>query len=256
MKLATLIRPFATRRATRLAGAALVALSLGACALPPSDPVGREAYWEANDPFEGVNRAVFGLNEGTDILVIRPAAEIYRGVVPSPVRDAVRNFLRNLASPIVIANQLLQGDMKGVSVAVRRFLINTTVGVGGLVDVAEREGLPYESEDFGQTLAVWGVPEGPYVVLPLLGPSSVRDSVGLAADTAADPVRIVANHNEADDVLIGRAAASGVDTRARLIEPVDDLRKNSLDYYAAVRSLYRQRREADITDRKAAAIPQ
>lgn len=256
MTLASLLRSFgskhaASRRGTRLAGAALVALSLGACAFPPSDPVELEAYREANDPLEGVNRAVFGLNEGTDILLIRPAAEVYRGVVPNPVRDAVRNFLRNLTSPIVIANQLLQGDLEGATVAAKRFVVNTTVGVAGFIDVAAQNGLPYEGEDFGQTLAVWGVPEGPYVVLPLFGPSNVRDAVGLAADTAADPVRIIATNANQENLVVARGAATGIDTRAGLIEPVDDLRKSSLDYYATVRSLYRQRRAVDIEDKTA-----
>lgn len=242
-----LVPAFRLRPSTALA-VALVSLSVTGCALPPKDPVAREAYREANDPLEGINRAVFGLNEATDIILLRPAAEIYRGVLPNPVRDVVRNFLRNLSTPLIIANNLLQGDFKGAETATQRLLVNTTAGLGGLFDIAALNGLEYEAEDFGQTLAVWGLPEGPYLVLPLFGPSNVRDAVGIAADTVADPVQIYIGNQDASEASVARAGVSGLDARSRVIEPIDELRATSFDYYAAVRSLYRQRRDAQIRD--------
>ncbi|WP_158044160.1 MlaA family lipoprotein [Skermanella pratensis] len=222
---------------------------LSGCVLPPrDDPAALAAYQEANDPLEGFNRAIFGFNEGTDILLIRPVADIYRGILPNPVRNGIRNFLRNLRSPLTIANELLQGDWNGAEVATKRFLVNTTVGIGGLMDVAADHGLEYQAEDFGQTLAVWGVPEGPYLVLPLLGPSNFRDTTGIAAEAFGDPVNLWAANTDRDGIPIGRAIAGGIDTRSRLIEPIDDLRRNSLDYYASLRSLYRQNRINEISD--------
>ncbi|HEV7368807.1 VacJ family lipoprotein [Arenibaculum sp.] len=207
------------------------------------------------DPLEPVNRVVYGFNEAADILVLRPAAEVYRGTVPTPVRMAVRNFLLNLTSPLLVANELLQGDFEGAQVAFSRFLVNTTIGLGGAFDIAGRyRDLHYEYEDFGQTLAVWGVPDGPYLVLPLLGPSNLRDATGLVADTAADPVNIWANNADRSGAMAVRAGVTGVDTRTELIEAVDDLRRNSLDPYASARSLYRQRRATEINDGSGGSI--
>lgn len=225
-----------------------LSVSLAGCALPPSDPLAREAYKEANDPLEGLNRTVWGLNEAADILFLRPAAQVYREGVPEPVQTVVRNFLRNLSSPLVIANQLLQGDFQGASVATQRMFINTTAGLAGLFDVAAMNGLKYESEDFGQTLAVWGIPEGPYVVLPLFGPSNVRDALGRTVDTLADPFRLYVTHKDHEELILIRGGANALETRAGLLEAVDDQRKNSLDYYATVRSLYRQHRTREISD--------
>ncbi|HSK38239.1 MAG TPA: VacJ family lipoprotein [Arenibaculum sp.] len=226
----------------------LAAASLTGCATSSGDAADPYAP-SANDPLEGVNRIVYGFNEGTDILFLRPAAVIYREGVPEPIRTAVRNFLRNLTSPLVIANQLLQGDVKGAEVAFQRLLVNSTIGLGGVFDIAgEYLDLEYEMEDFGQTLAVWGVPEGPYLVLPIVGPSNLRDTAGYAVDTLTDPFNNWANNVDADGALYGRAAASSLETRASLIEPIDDIRRNSLDPYASLRSLYRQSRAAAIRD--------
>jgi phospholipid-binding lipoprotein MlaA len=230
----------------RRARAAVLALALAILPLGGCATMGQEA--DANDPLEPINRVVWGVNEGVDILLIRPAADTYRTVVPDPVQRAVRNFLRNLASPIIIANQLLQGDLEGAQTAFTRFVINTTAGIGGLMDVAESSGYPFEYEDFGQTLAVWGVPEGAYLFLPVLGPSSLRDAGGLAVDSLADPINLWAGATDRDAVVVGRGVASGIDTRAQYIGVIDDVRRNSLDPYAQLRSLYRQRRAAEIRD--------
>jgi phospholipid-binding lipoprotein MlaA len=243
---------FRSRGAVAAIALSLSGVTVSGCVLPPrDDPAALEAYNEANDPLEGVNRAIFGFNEGTDILLFRPAAEIYRTVVPNPIRNGIRNFLRNLRSPLDIANNLLQGDFPGAEVATKRFLINTTAGVGGVMDVAADNGLPYRSEDFGQTLAVWGIPEGPYLVLPLLGPSNFRDAAGVTADAYGDPLNLWAGNTNRDEIPASRAIVGGVDTRAGLIEPIDDMRRNSLDYYASLRSLYRQNRISEINNGKA-----
>jgi phospholipid-binding lipoprotein MlaA len=127
---------------------------------------------------------------------------------------------------------LLQGQIGDAGVTVARFLVNTTAGVGGLVDVASTHGLTYKQEDFGQTLAVWGMGDGFYLVLPIIGPSSLRDAGGLAVDTYADPVRLWAHNTDNEWVYYTRVMVDGLDTRARLVSAVQDLRRNSLDYYA------------------------
>jgi len=224
----------------------LLALPVAGCATAGREPVA--SVDDANDPLEGLNRTVYGFNEIADFLIINPAADIYRTVLPDPVQDGVRNFLRNLASPLVLANQLLQGDWKGAENALNRFVINTLGGVGGIFDVATDQGFPYEHEDFGQTLAVWGAPEGFFLVLPVLGPSSLRDAAGIGAEWFTDPVNIWADNTGRDTVPPARAITTGLDTRNQYRGVIDDVRRNSLDPYAQFRSLYRQRRSAEIRD--------
>jgi phospholipid-binding lipoprotein MlaA len=243
------------KRPSPLVGAAaalaVVALASG-CASTPQDPEAAAVRAELDDPLEPLNRYVFDVNDGLDILLLRPVADIYRGVVPEPIRTSVRSFLRNLRSPIDFANEVLQGDVEGAETAAARFLVNTTIGFAGLADVAAEAGLPYTEEDFGQTLAVWGVAPGPYLVLPVLGPSNVRDTAGYAVDSLADPVNIYLRNNDASWLVFTRLGVTAVDNRSRTIELVDDLRANSIDYYAAVRSLYRQNRANQINDGAAA----
>lgn len=210
---------------------------------------------EMSDPIEPVNRFIFGFNDILDKILIEPVAKGYNAVLPGFVRDSIQSFLRNLQSPLITANNLLQGEVGDAGVATARFLINSTIGIAGLVDVAEAQGLKYEDEDFGQTLAKWGVGDGFYLVLPVLGPSSLRDTAGLAVDSYADPVRIYAENTDREWIYYTRGIVKGIDTRSRLIKVVDDLRANSLDYYAAVRSAYGQKRAALIRDDKSGAAP-
>lgn len=216
-----------------------------------------EAYngGEISDPIEPVNRFIFGFNDILDKVLIEPLAKGYNAVLPGFARDSVQSFMRNLQSPLIVANNILQGNIGDAGIATARFVMNSTIGVVGLVDVAETQGLYYEDEDFGQTLASWGVGDGFYLVLPILGPSSLRDAAGLAVDTYADPVRIVADNTENDWIYYTRGAVKGLDTRSRLIKAVDDLRRNSLDYYAAVRSAHSQKRAALIRDDKSGTAP-
>lgn len=201
-----------------------------------------------NDPLEPFNRGVFWFNEGVDYVLLRPAAEVYRAVLPDPAQTGIRNVLRNLRSPLDFTNQLLQGDTKGAGDVIKRFVINSTVGIVGLVDVAAENGIPYEYESLDQTLAVWGLPEGPYLVLPVLGSSSVRDAFGTAGEFFADPVSNYASNTDRDWISYTRAGLYAVDTRASYIDALDDIKRNSFDYYASMRSLYRQRRDGWIRD--------
>lgn len=209
-------------------------------------------YEEVADPLEGVNRATLAFNEVVDDALLEPAARGYRDLTPPPVRDGVRNFLRNLRSPVNIANQLLQGDLQGFGNDVARVVLNTTFGVVGLVDVADAVGFSYEKEDFGQTLGTWGVGHGAYLVLPLMGPSSVRDGTGMLVDSYADPVRLYLFNTDREGWYYARAGVSALVQREELLDVLDDLQKNSFDYYAALRSVYIQRREAETSDRDGA----
>lgn len=204
---------------------------------------------EISDPFESFNRGVFSFNQGFDHAIINPAIEGYRTVVPKPARTGISNFLTNLKSPIFLANQVLQGDVSGAATVLERTVINTLLGFG-LFDVAGAEGIEHEPEDFGQTLAVWGVGHGPYIVVPFLGPSSLRDYVGYAVDAYADPLRLYLFNIDEEGWAYGRAGADYFVLRDSLMDVLKDLEKNSVDYYAATRSIYVQRRAALVADSK------
>ena len=218
-------------------GAALVLL-LSGCA-NVDDPSG------ANDPYESFNRQVFDFNRQVDHAVIKPVAEAYVAVLPEPARDGIHNFLTNLVLPFTIANDVLQGEITRSSETVARFTVNTTAGVGGIFDVATNMGIPYHSEDFGQTLAVWGLQEGPYLVLPIVGPDPPRDVVGQVVDIAFDPMTY-ASFRHKFWYSAGRAVLSGIDLRARNLDSLASIERSSIDFYASVRSLYRQNRNNEI----------
>jgi phospholipid-binding lipoprotein MlaA len=238
-------------RIHRAAGLAAVLLGLallGGCATPPSnDPEALEAYKEANDPLEPMNRYFFELNYAADELLFKPLAGWYYVALPNFAQDGVRNVLRNVRSPVVLANDLFQGETDRAGVTVSRFLVNSTMGIGGLFDIAARMGLDYHDEDFGQTLAVHGVGEGPYLMLPLLGPSNPRDAAGRVVDMLFDPLTYIGIF-AVNNIGLGAAVVDGVDTRARNLKTLDEIRKGSLDYYATIRSLYRQRRSDEINN--------
>jgi phospholipid-binding lipoprotein MlaA len=247
------------RPTPRFAGALALALSLalatGGCATRP-DPADAEAVAEFeanNDPLEPLNRAAFFVNDGLDTLILRPAAEAYRIFLPPEIRTAIRNVLANLRTPVILVNDLLQGEIDRAGVTIGRFVLNTTIGIGGIMDRARDFGLLGHTEDFGQTLAVWGLPEGPYLFIPVLGPSNPRDITGFAADTAINPLTWISGNDTVETVMISRTALTALDTREGLIEPLDALRQGSLDPYAALRSAYRQRRAAEIRNAPSAA---
>jgi len=210
---------------------------------------------EVKDCFESVNRATFKFNQVLDSAVFEPLAKAYR-ILPSPVRTGTSNALDNLSTLVTIPNNLLQGDFKKATVNTGRFIVNTTIGVVGMFDVAEKVGFPeYEKEDYGQTLGVMGVGEGCYVVLPVLGPSTVRDTVGSLANLMGGDAWYnvtVANDTQhfSDFDYYATRAGAGIDFRAKNIESFDNLEKNSMDFYASVRSLYLQDRQQKIANSK------
>lgn len=228
-----------------MAGLTLV---LAACATggsPAAGPEEADAY-QAYDPIEPVNRAIFGFNETLDRYVIKPVAIAYHDTLPAPVRHSVRNFLNNLNEPVIFADQLLQGRVRDATNTFSRLVINSVFGVAGLFDVAGSGGNTFQTADFGQTLGVWGIGPGPYLVIPILGPSDLRDTLGLIGDSYADPADEVAAADNAWGPIIGRSVVSAVDLRSRYISSLDRLRSTSLDYYATLRAVYLQRRAAVI----------
>lgn len=203
---------------------------------------------EISDPFENANRAIFSFNTAVDKAVIHPIAKGYNAVIPAPARTGVDNALKNLRSPVNLANQLLQGDIDGAGNVVVRAVVNTLLGLGGLIDIAGAEGIEYEGEDFGQTLAKWGVGHGPYLVVPIIGPSSTRDYIGFAVDSFADPLRWYLFNIDKKGIYYAKVGVEYLNLRASLVDVLEDLEKSSIDYYAATRSAYYQRREALVND--------
>ena len=226
--------------------ALVLALTLGACASRPTDPDDLAHFKEINDPLEPMNRAVFQFNEAADKVVLRPLAIGYRAVIPRGLRAGIRNFLDNLEAPVVLVNDLLQGEGLRARDTLGRFMTNTFLGLGGLIDIASDAGIPYHDEDFGQTLAVWGVAPGPYLVLPLYGPSGVRDAAGVGVDVVIDPVGYYIRDEYGLTGSAVRYTLDTVDWRATNLEFIDEMRRSSIDFYAATRSAYRQQRNNEI----------
>jgi phospholipid-binding lipoprotein MlaA len=226
--------------------ALLLALTLGACTTRPTDAEELAYYKETNDPLEPMNRAVFQFNLGVDTVVLRPLAIGYRTVIPRGLRGAIRNFLDNLEAPVVFVNDLLQGEGLRAGDTAGRFMTNSFLGLGGFIDVASDAGIPYHDEDFGQTLAVWGVAPGPYLVLPFYGPSGVRDAVGVGVDIVIDPAGYYIRSEYGLEGSLVRYTIDSVDWREANLEIIDELRRSSIDFYAATRSAYRQQRNNEI----------
>jgi phospholipid-binding lipoprotein MlaA len=199
---------------------------------------------DPRDPFEGFNRGVYKFNEKFDDYLARPVAEGYRDVVPSPVRARVRNFFSNLADPFIGVNNLLQGKPSEAFDDWTRFLLNTTVGLLGVHDVASDLGLEKHNEDFGQTFGRWGAGTGPFLVLPIFGPSNLRDGVGLAVDMVTDPMGDIRPIDLRNSLVVMR----GVQTRADLLEASRILQEASLDPYIFYRDAYLQRRRSLVYD--------
>jgi phospholipid-binding lipoprotein MlaA len=225
----------------------VIALAVCGCAAhPPSQQSAAVVEEDFNDPFEDTNRKIFDFNQTVDHHVLVPIAKAYRAALPAPIRDSVHDFLLNLRGPLIFANDTLQGNFGHAKDTVTRFVLNSTIGMAGLVDVAGRWGIPYHEEDLGVTLGVWGVPEGPYLVVPILGPSNPRDLGGETAEAFGDPWNRLVSGNPWTLYWIpyARGGVSGIDQRARYLDTLADIERTSLDYYATIRSLYRQRRAA------------
>ena len=244
-------------------GAAVIALFLFLAVAPDAmsasgNPVlvaSVDAVDEVNDPLERFNRMIFGFNEVVRESVLGPVAHAYNENVPVNVRLGVGNFLNNLSSPITFANSILQGDFRSAMSILARFLINSTVGMAGIVDIVGDVDGDVRSEDFGQTLGVWGFGEGFYLVLPIFGPSSPRDVVGkFLVDPYFDPFgSMIGDGGEAVDY--SEQAVSGVDEFSGVVDELEQIKKTSVDYYAAIRSLYRQKRKSEISNGKNLDLP-
>ena len=208
---------------------------------------------EVKDCFESLNRGSFVLNQGLDKVIFKPVAKAYRSL-PTPVRTGTSNVLVNLSSLITVPNNILQGEFKKAGVNTGRFAINTTVGILGIFDVAKKMGFSeYEKEDYGQTLGAWGVGAGCYLVLPVLGSSTVRDATGSFINIlGGDPWYNMSTHGNNEylsksDYMVTKVL-TGIDFRAKNIDSFENLKKNSMDFYASVRSLYLQDRQKKIAN--------
>jgi len=226
--------------------AAAVFCALAGCATRSSGAPAAAAVGENDDPLQPVNRKVFAFNEFIDRILLRPVARIYIKLVPQEARRSIHDALANAKQPIIMLNEALQGDPRRLGTSLERFAVNTTIGMAGLVDVASRWHIANEKADFGETLYRWGVSSGPYLVLPVLGPSNPRDAFGMAVDSTIDPLTFLANAKGLQEVEVPRLVTDGVDQRAQVLTVLDDLRKNSLDFYAELRSLSQQQRAAQL----------
>ena len=220
-------------------------LALSACASP--DP----ASLAQNDPWEKTNRAVFKFDIQLDHAVATPVAKFYRAAVPEVARDGIHNALTNLNSPVIFVNDTLQGDGSKATDTLGRFVINSTVGLAGLMDVAARMDIPYHDNDFGITMGKGGAAEGSYLVLPFVGPKPPRDLIGTGVDIAFDPLTYM-TWNNSTLYMIVRSGLGVLDSRAATIDAVESIERSSIDFYATTRSLYRQNRAAQINDGTAA----
>ena len=217
-----------------------------------------EDKYSANECFEKFSRGTLKFNQGLDRAIFKPIAKGYRAL-PVPIRAGTSNFVNNLRSLLTLSNNLLQGDFRGAGNTAGRFAVNTTVGILGVFDPASKMGFEKRGrEDFGQTLGVWGADSGCYFVLPVLGPTTTRDALGLVGNVFIDPVYQL-THNTETDIVIGNENLSehnyyyykgtdAVDFRSKNIESIDSLEKNSIDFYASVKSLYLQNRAQKISN--------
>jgi phospholipid-binding lipoprotein MlaA len=240
------------RLSSRFLVLVFASLVMVGCATAP-DPNDHEAvaeYEEINDPAEPAMRAIFAFNQALDTAVLKPVSNVYRNVAPDKLRSGVHNFLNNLRTPVIFFNDVLQGEFENAITTLVRFLINSTAGIFGLSDTAADLGIEFKNEDFGQTLAVWNMPEGPYLMLPVFGPSNPRDAIGRVVDFFIDPLNMWAKNSDENWTIPARTAVEAVDFRALHYDAIEDLEKSSLDFYATIRSLYRQRRTDEINNGK------
>jgi phospholipid-binding lipoprotein MlaA len=231
--------------ATALLAAATLAMA--ACADTPTNPDERAEFEAQNDPLEPMNREIFDFNMTLDRYVMKPVARFYIDTVPDDARQGLHNMLNNLGAPYTFANDLLEARFHPAADTLGRFMVNSTFGVAGFFDVAAENGGPqYHSSDFAQTLGVWGIPSGPYLMLPVFGPSSPRDAVGTGVEWVAEPTgRVIEIYSTAGSDA--RTGLNMLDSRAQVLDAMDEVQRNAIDFYASIRSLYRQQREAGIT---------
>ncbi len=245
-----------------LALAALVAapLMLSGCATAPlaSDPDALAEFNDTNDPLEPTNRVFYAVNNGIDTVLLRPLAIAYRAVLPETVRRHTRNVLANLGMPVQLFNDMLEAKPRRAGDSLMRFLLNSTAGVGGIFDVATDLGWPDHDADGGITFALWGIPNGPYLFLPVFGPSSPREAGGLGVDYAMNPFSWIGRGPTVDALGYAKTGVAALDGRAAVLDDLDKITSQALDPYATIRSLYRQRRASQIEtvrEDNAATVP-
>jgi len=222
-----------------LVSALALGLFLGACSTPSPDSLAQR------DPWEKTNRDIFDFDVKLDHAVARPIAKGYRSAVPEPIRDGIHNAITNFHAPVVLANDVLQGESGKAADTFGRIVINSTVGIGGLIDVASKIGIPYHDNDFGITLGRNGIAEGSYLVLPFAGPMPPRDLLGSGVDVAFDPLTYARFHGS-DTWMVVRFGIGVLDSRTSTLDEVETIERSSIDFYATTRNLYRQSRNAKI----------
>ena len=214
----------------------------------PADADAVAEYRDADDPLEPTNRVFYAINDGIDTAVLRPAALAYRNVVPATVRTHTHNVLTNLGEPVALFDDMLSGKPRRAGDSLMRMVINTSIGVGGIFDVATDWGYPNHSTDAGLAFALWGIPDGTYLFLPILGPNNPRDASGFAADIVMDPSTWVGRGPVLQGLGVGRVVFGAIDARERVLDDFDRIKAQALDPYATIRSLARQHRTSEIND--------
>jgi phospholipid-binding lipoprotein MlaA len=241
------------RRAAGFGAAALLATLLAACATPPAanDPDAVADYKQTNDPLEPTNRVFYAVNDGLDTVLLRPLAIAYKNVVPQFGRTRIHNVLSNLGSPVALADDILATNPRRAGDTLMRMVINSTVGFAGMFDVASDWGYPSHDSDFGIALALWGVPEGPFLYLPVLGPTNPRDATGFGVDVGLDPLTYLGKGTIVTALDYSRFGLSALDARTAVLDDVDKIKQTALDPYATFRSLSRQHRTSVIDNARA-----
>ena len=224
--------------------------ALSGCATPPpaSDPDAVAEFNETNDPFEPANRQIYAFNSTLDTYLIRPLAIVYRDALPQVVRTHTHYALANMGLPVQWVNDMFEAKPRRAGDSFMRFVVNSTLGFGGIFDVATDFGWPDHDADSGTTLALYGVPSGPYIYLPVFGPSSPREGIGMGLDSLINPFTWVGHGAVDADLGYARIGISALDTRSSLLDDLDKITSQALDPYATIRSLYRQHRESQIED--------
>ncbi len=215
---------------------------------PPSSAKPKVSYTYDTldeDPLEKINRPIFEFNRVVDGILFDPVAVMYKGALPIVVQERISNFLNNMAEPLTFTNDCLQAKGNRALESFCRFFLNTVFGLFGLFDVADKMGLPLHKEDFNTTLKYWGVPQGPYIVLPILGPASPRFIVGLTADYFVDPFNYYFTQNDEAGLAYSRTGVLFIKARAAIVDDIRNFRETSLDFYAAMRSFYKQYMNVD-----------
>ncbi len=236
-----------SRTPAALAAVFILTAAIAGCATPPpaSDPEALAEFNQTNDPLEPTNRVFYAVNDALDTVILRPVALAYHYAVPNVIRSHTHNVLVNLGNPIVLANDMLMGKPRRAGDTLMRLVVNSTIGLAGIFDVATDWGWPQHDSDFGITLAVWGMPSGPFLFLPVLGPSSPRDAVGFGVDIALNPVTWI--HGPVGSGLSwGEVGLVAVDSRERVLDDLDKIKAQALDPYATIRSLSVQHRQLQV----------